>query len=543
MTTRTGPSRNSRLSCHITSTEWINEIVKPDHSTTTSSYQTARDCPSEQGTETNLVTAREARITQKVQLARLNTLARWSFRKLALGRERACATATVKSTIFEGPIAPILIRLSGPIYVGMCIQVAFYITNTLWLAFIDRNSGAYIGAMGMILPIAQILLAICNGMTVAVSSITARAVGESDKSKMGAVASSGFLMAGVIATAIVVIGYTFDEEIVRALGARGEYFEHAHGYLQYILPGAVLLCVASVFSGILQGFGLMKAVMLALLVGTVGNIILDPVFIRVLDMRLKGSALATVVSQLGIVVYYFYVVFKKRLINRTCLAASSMNLNVVRSLVAIAAPVSFSQLAVAFSFLVYNRIIVDIDILAVASFSLCARFDQIVLMPVSAISVSLNTLVGQNVGRRNYERVRKIWRVALLGSCVIVSILATAMILFVPFLYGSVQKNAVILSYAIRQTRVMEYGFLFSATCMLANSVFQAIGRPRRTVLITLVQLFLVAIPVMLMFKSLASMNMNVVWGSLMAGNFVAAGISVVWMRNTLRFRLPRMEI
>ncbi len=443
-----------------------------------------------------------------------------------------------RSSVFEGPVLPILMKLAGPIYIGMCIQVAFYITNTLWLSLIDRNSATYIGAMGMILPIAQILLAICNGLTVATSSIIARAIGEHDERRAETVAGSGFLMAAAISVTVIVLGYTFDTQVIGALGARGEYFDHALGYLRYILPGVLLLCMGSVFAGILQAHGQMKAVMLALAVGTAANMVLDPLLIRVLDLRLKGAALATVLSQFGIVAYYVRTASRRRLVHFGRLKKNFVDLGTVRSIAKLAAPVSFSQLAVAFSYLVYNRIIADIDLLVVTSFSLCARFDQIVMMPVSAISVALNTLVGQNVGRKNHERVRVIWRVALACACGVVLILATAMILFAPFLYGSLQKNTVVLGYAIRQTRIMEYGFLFSAVCMLAGAVFQGMGKARPIIVITFVQLFLVALPLIWTLKALYGLDMNVVWGSLLAGNFAAASVSLLWIRR--RFGIGR---
>jgi putative MATE family efflux protein len=443
--------------------------------------------------------------------------------------------STDKSTIFEGPVTPILIRLSAPIYVGMCVQVLFYIANVFWLGLIDDNSAAYIGAMGLMMPVAQILLALCNGMTVSVSTMIARAVGENDGRMVRVVASSGFLLAGAVSTSVMTVGYLFDARIIHALGARGEYFAQAREYFRYILPSALLLCVSSVCAGILQGRGRMRAVMFGLLVGTMVNMVLDPVFIWLLDLKLKGAALATSTSQLGIVAYYLSALAKRGFSEPFCSRRSPISLGAIRAVAATAAPVAFSQLAAAFSCVVYNRIIADIDLVAVTSFTLCARFDQIVLMPVSAISVSVSTLVGQNIGRRSFDRVRSIWTAALVSSYGIVFVLATAMILLAPTLYGAIQHNPTVFVYAVQQTRIMEYGFLFTATCMLANSVFQGSGTPRLMVWITLAQLFLVAIPLILCLRSIYSVDMETVWASLLIGNFVAAGLSLLWVRASLR--------
>jgi len=445
--------------------------------------------------------------------------------------ERAIAS---DSGVFEGPVLRRLLALSAPICVGMCVQVGFYVANTFWIALIDRSSAVYVGAMGMIMPIAQILLAICNGITVATSSILSRALGSGDERAIKSVVTSSLWVALTIASAFLVLGYWFDSSIVRALGARGEYFVPTRTYLRYLLPSVVILCSTSVLAGILQGHGAMRSVMNGLLIGVATNTILDPLFIRVFGLGLRGAALATLLSQLAILVSYLVTVFRGRLGDPRFLRFALVARSEIWAVVALAGPVSFSQATAAFGYLVYNRIIADIDVLAVTSFSLCARFDQLVLIPVSAVALAVGTLVGKNAGRGNFARVRKIWRGALMFAWIAVAVLATTMILAAPRLYGFAQHHPVVVEYAVRQTRTMEYGFLLTATCMLSNAVFQGIGRSLPIAVITLAQLFLVALPLMALLRAFHAPSLLQVWLCLIAGNLVAAIASVIWVRKEI---------
>jgi len=189
----------------------------------------------------------------------------------------------------------------------------------------------------------------------------------------------------------------------------------------------------------------------------------------------------------------------------------------------------------ALSFFFFNRVVVAIDPLALTAFALCGRLDQAVLMPIFAIGAALVTMIGQNAGRGNFERVREIWWKSLLTAMVLVVLSATAMFILAPWIYPFFSDIDQVVRYAVLQTRIVEFTFVFAVIGILSRSFFQAIGHPLPALLITTSRLLLLAVPAMLLYVYVFDLQIYGVWLGIITGNVLAAGMSALWISRTLR--------
>ncbi len=322
--------------------------------------------------------------------------------------------------------------------------------------------------------------------------------------------------------------------IMDALGATGDYRMHALEYFRYIIPVSFIMLLWSVFNGILQGEGLMKYVMVSMILGMIGNIILDPVFIFLFHLGVKGAAIATGMAQLLSVMYLISLFVREKTLVKASWKIRSIHFNTVRKIAVIGVPQSLGQILMAISFLIFNRIVVGIDPYAFTAFSLCGRFDQAVMMPIFAIGAAVVTMVGQNAGRKNFQRVRTIWMYSIITAGITVIALATLMVLFAPYIYSFFSSVDEVVHYAVRQTRLLEYSFIFAAVGILSRSFFQAVGFPVPAFLITLLRLIIIAVPAVLLYVFVFNMGMYGVWFGLLTGNAIAAGISYMWAMRTI---------
>ena len=436
--------------------------------------------------------------------------------------------------MFDGPVLPLIARLSAPIFAGMLFQILYNITDTIWISRIDLADPSYVGGTGIVFPIIFLAIALSQGIVVGISSLVARGIGEKNLGVLNRAAESGLLLAVIFSAFFIVFGYLFDDLLIDLLGASGDYRVHALEYFRYILPAAVLMFVGGVFNGILQGEGLMKYVMKGMIIGTVGNIVLDPVFIFLLDMKVPGAAIATVIAQ-GIAVLYVVGVFlrKKTMVPVTWRLRDAHGPTIGR-IAAVGLPAALGQTVMSLSFLFLNRIVVSIDPLALTAFSICGRFDQVVFMPIFAVGSALITMIGQNAGRKRYDRVREIWRQAVVVSLLIVLILATMMILLAPVIYPFFSSVDEVIRYAVLQTRIMEYTFLLAVIGILGRSVFQAIGHPLPALMLTLLRLVIIALPAVYVFVYVFDMGIYGVWFGLMTGNATTAVVGLFWIRSAL---------
>lgn len=165
-----------------------------------------------------------------------------------------------------------------------------------------------------------------------------------------------------------------------------------------------------------------------------------------------------------------------------------------------------------FSFFVFNRVVISIYQLALTSFALCGRLDQAALISIFAIGSALVTMIGQNAVRGQFERVRKIWRTTLLSGLIVVFGAAHLIVLLAPLIYPLFSDVEAVVWYAVTQTRIVEFSFVFAMVSIFARSLFQAIGYPIPALVIMLLRMLLLSFPVMLLLVYVLDMEMYGVW-------------------------------
>ncbi|WP_041623575.1 MATE family efflux transporter [Spirochaeta thermophila] len=442
--------------------------------------------------------------------------------------------------MFSGPVLPLLVRLSLPIFAGMFFQLLYNITDTVWISWIDLEDPSLVGGIGIIFPLLFFFMALGNGLMVGTASLVARAVGEENEEKLDAAADSGIFMAVLISVAMLAGGYLLKEQLVGALGAEGDYYMRALEYFTYILPGAAFIFMQNTLIGVLQGEGLVNYVMRSMIIGTVLNIVLDPVFIFLFGWGIKGAALATVLAQGIGFLYVVYVFLAGKTRVPIHIRLSGIRGKVMAEIFSVGFPQTLGQAIMSLSFLIFNRIVIAIDPLALTAFTLCGRFDQAILMPIFAVASALVTMMGQNFGRRLYDRMLSIWHVALRVSVATVTVIVLAIVVFAPRIFSLFTDVPEVLSYAVAQVRTMEYAFIFASFGILGRSFFQAIGKGWAGLLLVLLRLVLLAVPAVLFFVYVLHLGIRGVWFGLIFANLSTALTAALWVPRTIRSMMER---
>ncbi|MBN1646712.1 MAG: MATE family efflux transporter [Spirochaetales bacterium] len=451
-----------------------------------------------------------------------------------ISEEREHKRTRLAAGMFEGPVVPLIIRLAVPMFLGMAVQLLYNVVDTLWISRIDMNDPSLVGGSGMVFPIIFLAMAIANGLAVGVSSLVARAIGEKNHDILNKTAETGLFMAAIASAVLIIVFYIFTDDMIRLLGASGDYFLHAREYMLYIIPAGVVVFVMNVFIGILQGEGQMKYVMVAMFIGTFGNIILDPVFIFVLDMGIRGAALATTIAQAISCVYLLIFFLRGGSTIRIELHIRNVSRKVMGQITAIGLPQALGMILMAFSFLVYNRVVIFIDPNAMTAMTLTGRIEQAVLMPIFAVSSALVTLVGQNAGRGLLDRVKEFWIAGIKLAVVVVFFMATLLFLTAPFIYRAFSEVPEVQHYAVLQTRIVIYTFMCASVGILAGSVFQGLGYPIQSMMMMIMRIFGFSVPFVLLFVYVLKLGMYGVWFGFIIGNVTGGLLGYFWTHSIL---------
>jgi putative MATE family efflux protein len=279
-----------------------------------------------------------------------------------------------------------------------------------------------------------------------------------------------------------------------------------------------------------MGEGLMKPIMYAMIMGTVFNIIIDPIFIFLLGMGVRGAALATLISQLLPMGYALILFQKKKTTVPIEWKLKNINMGIIKQIVAVGFPMSAGQISMSISFLFFNRLVMSIDPLALTAFSICGRFDYIMIVPILAIGSTMLTMIGQNFGRKNYSRMLDIWKVGLFAMVVVMLFLATLLVVFAPKIYPFFSSVGEVVRYAVLQTRIVEYSFILGGIAMIARSSFQALGRAMPGLILTVIRVIGVALPLAYLLVYALDLGIYGVWLGIIAGNVVAGVLALIWV-------------
>jgi putative MATE family efflux protein len=376
------------------------------------------------------------------------------------------------------------------------------------------------------------MIALGNGLMVGISSLVARAIGEKNQRVLDRTAESGLFIALLLSLFSLGIILCFGPRLVGRMGAVDDYYTHGWDYLRYIVWVAPFAFLGNVFIGILQGEGQMRKVMNAMILGTMINIILDPVFIFLMHLEVIGAALATVVGQTASFLYVLTVFLKQQSSIRIHWKIGNIKRKIMANIISIGLPQSMAMILMAVSFIFFNRLVISIDPLALTAFSLFGRFEQLVLMPSFALSAAVVTIVGQNAARGLYDRSWKVMKKAYLSGSIVIIVLAAAMVIAAPAIYPRFSSIDRVVDYAVRQTWTQEFFYLFALLGITNRSFFQAVGHPLPALFLTLLRTILLSLPLAYLYVKGFGMGVEGVWWGLNTGSVISAlFVRTPWVR------------
>ena len=209
-------------------------------------------------------------------------------------------------TFLDNP-SKALWSLAIPIMFGMGIQTLY---NLVDMIFIGRLGGQSIAGIAFNMPLFFLVLGLTMGLGTGVTASIARFIGQNNKKEADNSAEHAIFMAVVISLFLSSLGLLFGERILSLFGAEGEILSIGWEYLHVMCFGMPFMIFSGFFRSILAGEGDMKLPMMVAGLGTVLNIILDPILIDL--YQIKGAALATVISQLIIFFIFSYSILIKK---------------------------------------------------------------------------------------------------------------------------------------------------------------------------------------------------------------------------------------
>ncbi len=423
--------------------------------------------------------------------------------------------------------------LAVPIMAGMGIHTMYNIVDML---FIGRLGGESIAAVAYNMPLFFFVMGLTFGLGTGVTASIARFIGSEDKKSADNCAEHAILMAAIISIILTTLGLLFGESILSFLGAKDTILTLSWGYLKVICYGLPCMIFSAFFRSILSGEGDMKLPMIITALGTVMNIILDPIFIFVLEYGVKGAAIATVISQIFVLIIFVYMLLvKEHAYVRFLMRDFSYSNSILAEIIKIGLPSSISMIIMAFGQLVFNKILTGFSVEAVAGYQIGGRIDMVVFLPIMSIAAALTTLVGMFYGAKEWTKMKSVIKYGISRSVMITIIGSTLMIVFAPWIIKLFSNESEIQKIAVFYLRCISLIYPLVAVGMSIGRILQGMGKGLPLLVITSVRILVVSAPLAIFFTNDLGKPVEFVWYAMMISTGVATTIAVLWLRSALK--------
>ena len=374
----------------------------------------------------------------------------------------------------EAGVASALLKLGIPTMVGMLISALY---NAIDAYFVGGLGMSQMGAVSVVFPIVQIIIGLGMMFGAGASSYISRLLGKGDNEQADKTASTS-LFSGLLVGAIIIIDImVFLDPVLTALGSTETILPYARAYAKIYVTGSIINVFTVMMNNLLTAQGATKFTMIAMLTGSIANVILDPVMIYGMDLGIEGAAIATVISLCINMALYIGYIAKKKGVLRFSVRNIDPSKTIYAEVLKIGIPVLLFQMLASVAMGSINTAAKPYGDYAVAAMGAVTRIMTVVTYVVFGFLKGFQPFAGYNYGAKKYERLKKSIRICMIWSTVFCIVAAIVLFIFadpIVSLFGTNTEMVDIAAKALRLNAVLFITFGFQ---MVYVSLYLAIGK------------------------------------------------------------------
>lgn len=421
------------------------------------------------------------------------------------------------------PVGKLLWDFSLPAIVGMLVNALYNVVDSIFVG----NGVGQIGLTAVTIAYPIMLVMMGFGMLIGVgaSSLVSIRLGQQNKEAAEKILGNSLTLLFIIAAVFTTVLMLFLDPILRALGAEGEVLGYARDFTHIIVIGSISLYLGFGLNNIIRSEGNPRIAMFTMLISAILNIVLNPLLILGVGLGIKGSALATVISQTVSAIWVLAYFFSRKSILKIKTENLRLSGPVVGEIIKIGISPFLMQIAASVVSLLFNVSLIRYGgDLAVAAYGIAGRVGMLILMPIFGINQGVQPIIGYNYGARHYARVIEAVKKATFAGSVF-SVLGFVFIqvcdVYIVRLFNSNPELVSLGSYAIRIVLLMLPLIGFQ---VVGASYFQAVGQAGKAAFLSMSRQVILLIPLILILPQF--FGLGGVWAASPVADLVSAMIT-----------------
>ena len=398
------------------------------------------------------------------------------------------------------PVPKAVAAMAIPTIISMLVTLVYNMADTYFIG--QTNNSLMVSAVSLTSPIFTLLTAFGNLFGIGGSTAISRSMGSGDTKRVKNFSSFCFyavIAFGIIIGGSIIIGIN---PLMKLMGVQDSTYTYAKEYLSYIAMGCPFILFAGAFGSIVRSEGAPKAAMAGNMIGTVLNIILDPIMIRGLNMGVSGAALATVIGNIGATVYYLIYLNVKK----TNLSITPRNFRFRKTaseVFYIGIPTALNSVLTTMVSILMNRIMVGYGDDVVAAMGITIKVNTMVIFIAMGLCNGVQPLLAYNYGSGNKKRLMSIFRFTAVASVAIGTALTVALFAIREPVIRAFMNNDIVVSYGAKMFVILQLSCPVIGLMFLGTSALQAFGKGLSSFILSICRQGLVYLPFLYLFNHL----------------------------------------
>lgn len=412
---------------------------------------------------------------------------------------------TNKYLFEEAPVSRAVMTMAIPTMISMLVVVIYNMADTFFIG--QTGDPMQVAAVSLATPVFMVFMALGNLFGIGGSSAISRALGEKKPERAKNISSFccyASLGLGVFMAVLFLVGM---DVILVMIGASTNTIVFAREYLTYIAFGGPFIMFGTAFGNILRGEGAARESMTGNMIGTVTNIVLDPVMILVFGWGVAGAAIATVIGNIAASLFYVSYFLRKKSSLSIRLRDFRMGDRIASSVAAIGIPASLNNILMSCANIVLNLMLGGYGDTPVAAMGVAMKSNMIVVLLQIGLCAGIQPLIGYNYGARNKKRLLQVFRFTGIFAVVMGSILTAVMVIAKRFVVQAFINDPEVIAYGMQMVIALQLSGPFIGILFLCINTIQGMGKAIPSLILTICRQGLIFIPLIIVLNKVVGLN------------------------------------
>ena len=434
------------------------------------------------------------------------------------------------------PVGKLVFNMSLPMMVSMLVQALYNIVDSIFVAKLSENA---LTAVSLAFPLQTLLIAVATGTGVGMNALLSKSLGEHNFKKANKIADNTAFIYAISYIVFLILGFTIVRPFYASQigNADVEIMELGIDYLSTVMIFSFGLFTQIFFERLLTSTGRTIFSMTSQLCGAITNIILDPILIFGLigfpKMGVTGAAVATVIGQCVGALVSFTCNHKFNPDVRLQFHGFRPDGRIIRTIYAIGIPSIIMQSIGSVMTYSMNRILITFSSTATAVFGVYFKLQSFFFMPVFGLNNGITPIIAFNYGAQNRKRMVKTIKLSM-ATAFCIMLFGFLCFEFVPqVLLGMFNASTDMLTIGVPALRIIGIHYLIAWFCIIAGTVFQALGKAVFSMIVSIMRQLVVLIPAAYVLAKFG--GLHAVWWAFLTAEVMSLIVSLIFLFRTNR--------